>query len=66
VRSVLSKGRVYRDEGGWPLRLVGVDVDITERRKAEEALRRVEKLSALDRLASRIAHEINNLLDFPR
>jgi signal transduction histidine kinase len=39
-----------------------VDIDITERREAEQALRRVEKLSALDRLATSIAHNINNPL----
>jgi signal transduction histidine kinase len=62
VRWILTTGRVDRDRGGWPVRVVGVDIDITERRKAEEALRRVEKLAALDRLAARIAHEVNNPL----
>jgi PAS domain S-box-containing protein len=62
VRWILSKGAIQRDAGGWPLRLVGVDIDITERREAEQALRRVEKLSALDRLATSIAHQINNPL----
>jgi signal transduction histidine kinase len=53
---------VDRDPGGWPSRLVGVDVDITERREAELALRRLEKVSAIDRLATSIAHQINNPL----
>jgi signal transduction histidine kinase len=62
VHCILTTGRVDRDADGRPRRLAGVDIDITQRRKAGEALRRMEKLSALDRLASRIAHEINNPL----
>jgi len=62
VRWILTTGRVDRDPGGWPRRFVGVDVDITERREAEQALRRLEKLSAIDRLATSIAHQINNPL----
>jgi PAS domain S-box-containing protein len=60
VRWILTKGRVHRDPNGWPLRLVGVDIDVTERRQAGEALRKLEKLSCLERLATGIAHETNN------
>jgi PAS domain S-box-containing protein len=38
-RWVASKGRLYRDEAGEPSRLVGVTMDVTERRRAEGALR---------------------------
>jgi signal transduction histidine kinase len=63
VRWISTTGRIQRDAGGWPVRLVGADIDVTERREAEQALRRVEKLSALDRLAASIAHNINNPLE---
>lgn len=41
----------------------GVTFDITERKLAELALLRSEKLAAMGRLASTIAHEINNPLE---
>ena len=37
--------------------------DITEKKQAEEALRKSEKLAAAGRLAATIAHEINNPLE---
>jgi PAS domain S-box-containing protein len=41
----------------------GVTFDITERKLAEGALLRSEKLAAMGRLASTVAHEINNPLE---
>jgi PAS domain S-box-containing protein len=46
VRWVMGKGEVLRDEAGRPVRLLGVNVDITDRKRADEALRASEELFA--------------------
>ena len=38
-RDIIARGRVFVDQGGKPLRLVGTCLDITERKQAENALR---------------------------
>ena len=43
--------------------IIVLGVDVTERKRAEEALRNTEKLAAVGRLAASIAHEINNPLE---
>ena len=52
-----------RDTNGRVLFLVPEGRDITEFRRAESALLKSEKLAAVGRLASSIAHEINNPLE---
>lgn len=48
--------------GNTAVRMMGVAIDITSSKLAEEALLRSEKIAATGRLAASIAHEINNPL----
>jgi PAS domain S-box-containing protein len=48
--------------GDVPVRILGVAMDVTSRKAAEQTLRQSEKIAATGRLAASIAHEINNPL----
>ena len=63
VAWVSARGRCTYDAAGRPQRFSGVAVDITERKRTEAALIQSEKLAAVGRMASSIAHEINNPLE---
>ncbi|MGA8111587.1 MAG: ATP-binding protein [Acidobacteriaceae bacterium] len=52
-----------RDAGGAITGIIVLGVDVTESRRAQEALLQSEKLAAVGRLASSISHEINNPLE---
>jgi two-component system, sporulation sensor kinase C len=52
-----------RNQYGDVTHFVGIQMDVTERVEFEMALRESEKLAAVGRLASAIAHEINNPLE---
>jgi two-component system, NtrC family, sensor kinase len=62
-RWFLSRALPIRDAAGHVVRWFGTNTDITERKQAEEALIRSERLAAMGRLAGIIAHEINNPLE---
>jgi signal transduction histidine kinase len=52
-----------RDADGTISGIIVLGVDVTENRRVEQALLQSEKLAAVGRLASSIAHEINNPLE---
>jgi PAS domain S-box-containing protein len=63
IRWVESQTKSQYDSVGQVTRLVGMITDVTHRKMAEEAMLRNEKLAVVGRLASSVAHEINNPLE---
>lgn len=61
-RWIWVRGRTW-PETGKPTRIFGTVMDITESKRTAQALLQSEKLATVGRLASTIAHEINNPLE---
>ncbi|MBV9671164.1 MAG: PAS domain-containing protein [Acidobacteriales bacterium] len=62
LRWIAARGRRFHDERGEPY-LLGLNIDVTDRKLAEESLLKAEKIAAVGRLAATISHEINNPLE---
>lgn len=62
VRHLHSSKNVCRDSTGAVIGIVGISRDITELKRAEEALNSSELNAAGARMANALAHEINNPL----
>jgi PAS domain S-box-containing protein len=54
--------RILPAAEGQPRYMIGVAVDFTERRMLEDQLVQAERVDAVSRLASRMAHDLNNTL----
>jgi len=69
TRWLVARGQVERDARGKPLRLRGVSVDITDRRKTEvelaqhqNELAHLSRVTTLSELSGSLAHELNQPL----
>jgi PAS domain S-box-containing protein len=62
VFPVELRGFLIKDDKGYPKSIWKIVRDITERKKLEKELRKIDRLESLGILAGGIAHDFNNLL----
>ncbi len=60
VHWLMGRFQVFKDAAGLPLRMTGVNLDITNRKRAEEALRESDRRK--DEFLAMLAHELRNPL----
>ena len=53
VHWLAGRAMVYRDDSGWPQRMLGVNIDITDRKAGEELMRRMAHHDPLTGLPNR-------------
>ena len=59
---VNSRTTLIRDDDGHPRTVLGINSDITEKKKLETQLLRSQRLESIGTLASGVAHDLNNIL----
>lgn len=61
-RWINARGRVLAGSGGGPGRVIAILADITRRKTLEQSIVQLQKMDAMGRLASGVAHDFNNML----
>lgn len=62
TRWIAVKSSLFCDQTGQPVRMIGIHIDITEKKQLEAQFLRAQRLESLGTLASGIAHDLNNIL----
>ncbi len=63
-REVITESRwtLLRDETGKPKSILGINTDVTERKKLEAQFLRSQRMESIGTLAGGVAHDLNNVL----
>ena len=62
TRWFVVKSALFNDDEGTPARMLGIHMDITDKKQLEEQFLQAQRLESLGALASGIAHDLNNIL----
>ncbi|MDX6531501.1 MAG: hypothetical protein QOH41_3791, partial [Blastocatellia bacterium] len=57
-----SRATLIRNDDGTPRAVLGINTDVTEKKKVEKHLLRTQRLESIGTLASGVAHDLNNVL----
>ncbi|GGI08212.1 PAS domain-containing hybrid sensor histidine kinase/response regulator [Egicoccus halophilus] len=60
--TVQARWTLLRDEEGVPVSVLGIETDVTDRKRMEQQFLRAQRMESIGHLAGGIAHDLNNAL----